>query len=52
MTTVGQLILSVYSLLAITFLIVLSIKRMIKENDEGWELVLLIPVLVLLTNII
>lgn len=52
MTTLGQLVLSIYSLLAIVILIVLNIKRIVKAGDTGWELVLLIPILIYLSNMI
>ncbi|MGU9539606.1 hypothetical protein ACQX0N_11640 [Clostridium tepidum] len=52
MTTLGQLVLSIYSLLAIVILIVLNIRRIAKAGDKGWELALLIPVLIFLANMI
>ncbi|WP_164968931.1 hypothetical protein [Clostridium tetani] len=52
MTPTGQLILSLYSLLAIAILITINIKRIVKAGDEGWELAMLIPVLIFLANVI
>ncbi|WP_164968178.1 hypothetical protein [Clostridium tetani] len=52
MTQTGQLILSLYSLLAIVILITINIKRIVKAGDEGWELAMLIPVLIFLANMI
>ncbi|SQB33967.1 Uncharacterised protein [Clostridium cochlearium] len=52
MTTLGQLVLSIYSLLAIVILIIISVRRIVKEVSEGWELVLLIPILIYLSNMI
>lgn len=52
MTPTGQLILSIYSLLVIVILIVLNIKKIAKAGDEGWELAMLIPVLIFLANVI
>lgn len=52
MTPIGQLVLSLYSLLAIVILITINIKRIAKAGDKGWELALLIPVLIFLANMI
>ncbi|WP_163197447.1 hypothetical protein [Clostridium sporogenes] len=52
MTTVGQAITTLYSLIAITTLIILDLKRLIKENKGGWIAVCLVPVFILLVNII
>lgn len=52
MTQTGQLVLSLYSLLSVVILITINIKRVTKEGDGEWELILLIPVLIYLSNII
>lgn len=52
MTPIGRLILNIYSLLIITILIVLNIRKAIKEDDKGWVMLALVPVLVFLANII
>jgi len=52
LTTVGQSITTLYSLIAITALIILDLKRLIKENKGGWITVGLTPVFILLVNII
>lgn len=52
MTTVGQAITALYSLLVITALIVTDLKGCIKNKNEGWITVFLIPVFILLINIV
>ncbi|WP_434302633.1 hypothetical protein [Clostridium botulinum] len=52
MTTIGQAITTLYSLIAITALIILDLIRLINENKGGWVAVCLVPVFILLVNII
>ncbi|MBY6844617.1 hypothetical protein HYI19_07350 [Clostridium botulinum] len=52
MTTVGQAITAIYSLFVITALIVTDLKGAIKNKNEGWITVILIPVFILLINIV
>ncbi|MCS4471135.1 hypothetical protein JQ038_10240 [Clostridium botulinum] len=52
MTTGGQAIAEIYSLLIVTTIIVLDIKRIIKRDRGGWITVILIPVFILLINIV
>lgn len=52
MTPTGQLVLSLYSLLSVVILMILNMKRVTKEGDGEWELILLIPVLIFLANMI
>ncbi|WP_192859268.1 hypothetical protein [Clostridium botulinum] len=52
MTAVGQAITTLYSLIVITTLMILDLKRLLKENKGGWIMVALSPVFILLVNII
>ncbi|WP_197540100.1 hypothetical protein [Clostridium botulinum] len=52
MTTTGQAITTLYSLITITTLMILDLKRLLKENKGGWIIVALSPVFILLVNII
>ncbi|MCD3204026.1 hypothetical protein [Clostridium botulinum] len=52
MTEVGQAIFGAYSLITITALAVINIRKIAKDDAKGWELVVLIPVLIFLTNVI
>ncbi|HDK7179776.1 TPA: hypothetical protein PTV74_002133 [Clostridium botulinum] len=52
MTKVGQVITEIYSLLIVTTIIGLDIKRMIKNSKTGWIAVALTPVFILLINIV
>ncbi|MBD5642733.1 hypothetical protein HYH96_02330 [Clostridium botulinum] len=52
MTTVGQVITAIYSLLVITAIVVTDLKGAIKNKNEGWITVFLIPVFILLINIV
>ncbi|MFV3013608.1 hypothetical protein ACLD43_17355 [Clostridium botulinum] len=52
MTTVGQAITEIYSLLVITDLIITDLKGVIKNKNEGWITVFLIPIFILLINIV
>ncbi|WP_169928918.1 hypothetical protein [Clostridium botulinum] len=52
MTIAGQVITEIYSLLIVTTIIGLDIKRIIKKDRGGWITVFLIPVFILLINIV
>ncbi|MBY6879688.1 hypothetical protein MHI65_002469 [Clostridium botulinum] len=52
MTTAGQAITTLYSLIVITVLMILDLKRLINKDKGGWMIVCLVPVFILLVNII
>ncbi|WP_251861943.1 hypothetical protein [Clostridium sp. Marseille-Q2269] len=52
MTEVGQAITETYSLLIVTTIMILDIRRMIKNSKMGWIAVALTPVFILLINIV
>ncbi|WP_164509020.1 hypothetical protein [Clostridium rectalis] len=52
MTATGRFVLSIYSLVAVTVLVMFSVRKVAREEAEGWELALLIPTLIFLINII
>ncbi|EPS49034.1 hypothetical protein HYH70_17750 [Clostridium botulinum] len=52
MTAVGRAITAIYSLLVITGLIITDLKGVIKNKNEGWITVFLIPIFILLINIV
>lgn len=52
MTTIGQAITVLYSLIVITTLIVMDLKEFSKNENAGWIAICLTPVFILLVNII
>lgn len=52
MTPMGRAMFGFYSFASIAVLMILNIKKIAKEDAKGWELVVLVPVLIFLANVI
>jgi hypothetical protein len=51
MTPMAKYVLSTYSLIAILMLMILSFRKIEKDEKGGWAVVALIPVLIYLINL-